>query len=364
MKTRLLLSAALILCVVAAPAFAAKTYLNVKASYQAVFQSNLNDESEFVIPRARVGAYGSFFPNMYFEVVVEGKKTKDGEGAQLKKGFISWEFINGLFLEFGAVQVAFTRPISGTGFSFINYDITWSLDPYQYGLQLKLQLLGDMLTIYGSACNGEGLQETNIGNGLLYAARLEFNALGKKDLTDGFTKDVGGMSLTVSAGIAMDNKAETYDYGVTYSYYGSTHLVFDAMFKMAGISVFGQYNYNEYGRKEDRTYWGGPDNNLKKSYGFTLQGGFNLKSIINMDIEPMGRFEWWRDVIEEGYGPQATDMTRFALAVNWYLRGHFLKFTLEYQRVLSDEHVWFIKEPAKDYAGLRITHKFTTGLGN
>lgn len=343
---------------VATTSAAGNTWLKVKASYQATVTSDLEDELGFNMSRARIGVAGSFFKNMYFEVAFDGKNTQKGGAAELKKAFLSWEFMPGHAVTMGAFTTTFARGLSGTEFAFISYDITEYPDSYQYGIGVN-GVIANKLRYYLSASNGEGLDEFNTGKGLLYMGRLEITPFGKWDLLDGAPVIHKTPTLTFSVAGAVDNKSETADGGLNYEYFNSYHYLADLTFKMGGLSFFAQANMNMFDKKEDGTYWGG-DGAVKESTGGFAQIGYNLAAIGGPAVEPMFKYEMWKDTVNEGYGDVEYEMTRINAGVNWYLKGHYLKLNVEYRYTLSDENIYFLKEPSKHFVGFRLTHKFAS----
>jgi len=343
-------------------------WVGVRGSYQAVFQTDLFDsESAFVVPRARVGVEGEWVEDLYFQVELDGRNTARGRGADLRVAFVRWNFLKNESMkneiEFGAITTTFARGLSGTEYAFINYDICTVLDAYQYGIQYKGSFLDRFVEVFLSANNGEGLSSLNVANGLQYIARVEITPLGGdiKDLREGNTGKTlssGAPMLTISVAGAMDNKARTDDYGYTAEYYSSYHALADLTFKIFGLSLFAQGVYNTYDAKEDGTYWGGADGTAQESYGGFGQIGYNLFGVIGLELEPMFKFEWWRDVINVGYGKTDYTKTDFAVGINWYIRDQDLKINAEFRRVLSDNNMYAVKGPADNYLGLRVTHKF------
>jgi hypothetical protein len=369
-------------------------WIGLRGSYQAVFQTDLfginanvpdfnkdsyKGEGSFRVPRSRIGIEGSFAENLYFQVEFDGRNTARGRGVDLRVAFLRWEQKGDSSIhqiEAGALTTAFARPLSGTEFAFINYDICTVLDAYQYGLQYRGAFADDFVRFIASVNNGEGVGSHNVGMGFQYVARVEITPLGNtiKDITEGNTrfeaKKDGDPTfestfnipmLTIGLAGALDNKARSDDFGYTAEYFNSYHLLADVTFKFLGMSFFAQGVYNAYSRLEDGTYWGGVDRNVKESYGGFAQIGYNLKGILGREIEPMGKFEWWDDTIEEGYGPQSIRKSQFSVGVNYYIKGHDLKLNVEYRRVLSDDKIYAVRSPWENFLGFRITHKFKSG---
>lgn len=347
-------------------------WVGVRGSYQAVFHTDLFDSAAaFEVDRARVGVEGEWLKDIYFQVEVDARNTKKGKGAELKVAFVRWSFLDmddfkGA-VEFGALTTTFARGLSGTEYAFINYDITTVPASYQYGIQAKGNIMDKFVEVIASVSDGEGLSSINIAKGLLYMGRVEVTPLGNdiKDLREGNTGRTlasGAPMLTISFAAALDNKAKTDDLGYTSETYNSTHLLADLTFKMMGFSLFGQFVINNYDALSDGTYWGGVNKNVKKSSGGFVQLGYNLKDLIGFELEPMVKFEDWNDVLNEGYGDVDTRKRDIAIALNWYASGHDFKLNFEYRRMLKDKNFYFGKPPAKDYFGLRVTHKFGAKL--
>jgi len=354
------------------------SWARVRGSYQMAWKSDMDLESGFDIDRARLGMDGMLLENLYFKVDIDAKNTKKGKGAELKVAFASWEFMKGHYLEVGAITTTFTRELSGTEFAFINYDITSGLDSYQYGVQVRGSLIDNMMRYYASVSGGEGLSKINTANGYLYMGRLLFTVLGADELnekgkktgkdefynniTEGNTSKNPFPTLAIGVAAALDNKATTYDQGYNYEYHSSKHLVADVTFKMGGISLFAQANYNEFDAKLDGSYWGGVNGNIRTSGGGFAQIGYNLGCMEGMpDIEPMFKYEAWNDVIDEGYGAEIREKRQFAIGVNWYFKGHGLKVNAEYRHVTTDENLYLTKAPSDNFFGVRITQSFSSG---
>lgn len=335
-------------------------WMKLKADYQASFVMDLEDAAGFNMDRARIGVIGSFAKNFFFEVSVDGKYTQDGKGTELKKAYLQWEFLPKHSVSFGGIQMSFTRPISGTEFNFINYDITTTPNAYQYGIMFEGRFLKQFAYSVAIA-NGEGLKTDNIGKGFLYSGRVEFLLRGVRDYFDGSAEITDKMILNIGYAFAMDNKAETADGGLTYEYFSGYYYLLDVSFKLRGLAVFGQYNMNLFDRKEDGTYWGGTDGNVKKAVGGYLQASFNLKDIIGYALEPVVKYEYWDNTVNEGLGNVKYNLTRLCLGLTYYIKGHDLKFNLEYRRVLNDDKVYFLKKPSDHFLGIQATHKFGSG---
>lgn len=341
-------------------------WARAKASIQAVWWSDMEDESAYEIKRARVGVDGEFTKDIYFKVEVDGSNTKKGKGTELKAAFISVNFLKDMWVDVGAITTAFTRPLSGTEYAFINYDITTSLDSYQYGAQYKGTFMDGLLGVYVAMVNGEGYSSINTGNGYCYIGRVEVQPIGAKagkfaDLREGAAlKDT---MLAIGLAGALDNKSETSDYGVTFQNYSSTHMVADLTFRMNGLSFFGQYNMNSYDKKYDGNYWGGANKNVKESNGGFAQVGYNLGAL-NMgfpEIEPMIKLEFWKDIVNEGVEDITYNKKQFALGMNWYLSEHSFKITAEYRHVTKDDYyATYITKPGEDYLGFRLTYSFSS----
>ncbi|MDR2733281.1 MAG: OprO/OprP family phosphate-selective porin [Spirochaetota bacterium] len=356
-------------------------WVGIRGSYQATFEQRLfNDivnfdgtttkvdsESQFLVPRARIGVDGRLLEDLYFCAEFDGRYTSSGRGTLLRYAYVRWDFLKNDSmlnqLEMGAITTTFARGLSGTEYAFINYDICTVLDSYQYGVQYRGSFANKLIDVYLSVNNGTGLTSLNVGSGLQYVGRIEITPFGGdyKDLREGSTgktvKD-GGSFLTISAAAALDNKARTDDFGYTAEYYKSQHLLADITFKVGGISFFAQGVYNAYDALEDGTYWGGIDRNIEKSYGGFAQLGYNLGAFGLIELEPMVKFEYWNDVANEGFGPQDTIKQDFAVGINWYLKEHDLKLNAEFRHILKDEKVYAVKAPCDNYIGVRMTHKF------
>jgi len=359
------------------------SWARVRGSYQMAWKSDMDLESGFDIDRARLGMDGMLLENLYFKVDVDAKNTKKGKGTELKVAYASWEFMKEHYLEIGAITTTFTRELSGTEFAFINYDITSGLDSYQYGVQARGSLMDNMIRYYASVSGGEGLSKINTANGYLYMGRLLFTVIGAEglrkinegykeakksgdafyeNLMEGNTKKWNFPTLAIGVAAALDNKATSYDQGYSYEYHSSKHLVADVTFKMGGISLFAQANYNEFDAKLDGSYWGGVNGNIRTSGGGFAQIGYNLGCMEGMpDIEPMFKYEAWNDVIDEGYGAELREKRQFALGVNWYFKGHGLKINAEYRHVTTDENLYLTKAPSDNFFGIRITQSFSSG---
>lgn len=344
---------------VAQTATPSSTWIKVKADYQTTFTMDMEDELGFNMSRARIGAAGSLFKNMYFEIALDGKYTQRGGATELRKAFLSWEFLPGHAVTMGAFATTFARGLSGTEFAFISYDITESPDSYQYGVGIN-GVVGDKLRYYLAACNGEGLDEFNTGKGLLYMGRVEFTPIGKWDMVDGAPTIHKTPSLTVSGAAAYDNKSQTPDNGLNYEYYGSMHFLADLTFKINGFSFFAQGNLNKFDQKEDGSYWGGANKNAKQTMGGFAQIGYNMAGAGGPAIEPMVKYEYWRTTVNEGFGDTDYDVARINAGINWYLKGHDLKLNVEYRYTMKDDNIYFIKEPSKHFVGFRLTHKFAS----
>jgi len=360
-------------------------WVGVRGSYQAVFHTDLLDSAAaFEVDRARIGVEGEWIKDIFFQVEADAKNTKKGKGTELKVAFIKWTFLKNNFMqhdvEFGAITTTFARGLSGTEYAFINYDITTVVESYQYGLQYKANLMNNMFEFIGSISDGEGLSAINTAKGLLYIGRLEITPLGNsfKDLREGNSGTTMNTNYTnkkkviencfatpmLSFGIAgaIDNKAKTDDLGYTSETYNSKHFLVDMTFKFLGASLTAQGVYNSYDKLSDGTYWGGVNKNVKESYGGFVQVGYNLEKILGIEIEPMAKFETWRDVLNEGYGDQDSFKRNLAIGLTWYGHDRDFKVNAEYRRVLKDENFYFGKPPAEDYFGFRVTHKFGAKL--
>ena len=362
MKKTVLLLVVLLLTGFAGSAFSAESsaWMKVKASYQASFTYDLEDVMGFNMDRARIGAIGSIAKNFFFEVSFEGKYTQDGDGAELKKAYLKWQFLKDHSVTFGALQTAFTRPVSGTEINFINYDITSTPSPYQYGIMFEGRL-GGSLGYSVTVCNGEGLGADNVGKGFLYMGRLEFLLNGVRDYTDGAPSTAKGLIFNASVAAALDNKSATVDSGVTYEYYSSHYYLFDIVIKTGDLALYGQANLNMFDKKEDGTYWGGSLGNAKQAMGGFAQISYNLRNVIGIDIEPIVKYEFWREVVYEGIYDVNYDIARIAVGLTYYVKDHHLKFNFEYRLTTFDNHDYFIKEPSDHFVGFRVTHKFASG---
>ncbi|HOG65276.1 MAG TPA: porin [Spirochaetota bacterium] len=347
-------------------------WVGVRGSYQAVFHTDLLDSTAaFEVDRARIGVEGEWIKDIYFQVEADAKNTKKGKGTELKVAFIRWSFLDmDTFkgaVEFGALTTTFARGLSGTEYAFINYDITTVPESYQYGVQVKGNLMNNFVEVIASVSDGEGLSTINTAKGLLYVGRVEITPLGSemKDLREGNTGKTlasGAPMLSIGLAAALDNKAKTDDLGYTSETYNSSHLLADVTFKMLGFSIFGQFVMNSYDALSDGTYWGGVNKNVKESSGGFVQVGYNLKDVVGFELEPMVKFEMWNDVLNEGYGDVDTKKQDFAVGFNWYAHGHDFKMNVEYRHMLKDENFYFGKPPAEDYFGFRVTHKFGAKL--
>ena len=205
-KNRLVM--VLVALLVAGAAFTAAAqdfvpWMKLKADYQASFTMNLEDQAGFNMDRARIGAVGSFMKDFFFEVSFDGKYTQDDKGTELKKAYLQWEFLKGHSVSFGAIQMSFTRPISGTEFNFINYDITTTPNAYQYGIMLEGRLF-NMFAYSATLANGEGLRAENVGKGFLYTARIEYLHGGVRDYFDGAANISDKMILNIGLAAALD----------------------------------------------------------------------------------------------------------------------------------------------------------------
>jgi len=336
-------------------------WIQLKASYQTSFTYDLEEVAAFGIDRARAGAAGKFAEQFYFEVVFEGKYTERGDGARLRKAFMSWEFLERHHASIGAIEIAFSRPISGTEFNFINYDITSSPDSYQYGFMVEGSLMNNLISYSAAVCNGEGLTSGNIGRGFLYLLRAELLLMGKKDLRDGAAVAARDGMFNISLAAALDNKAETTDSGVTYEYYDAYYFLADFTYKVDYISIFAQAHFNMFTRKEDGTYWGGEEGNVRKAMGGFVQVAYNFKGITGIALEPIVKYEFWRNTVNEGLSDLDVDKQQLAVGFTYYVKQHNLKLNLEYRKVLKDDKVYFVKEPSDQFVGFRITHKFASG---
>lgn len=336
------------------------SWIKLKADYQASFFMDLEDVAGFSMDRARIGAIGTFAKNFFFEVSVDGKYTQDDKGTELKKAYLQWTFLPGHSVSFGGVQMSFTRPISGTEFNFINYDITYTPNAYQYGIMFEGRI-ANMLAYSATIANGEGLKTDNIGKGFLYSLRVEYLHGGVRDYFDGVATPGDKMILNIGLAAALDNKSETVDAGLTYQYFNAYYYLLDVSLKMGALSIFGQFNLNMYDRKEDGTYWGGAEGNAKKSMGGYAQISYNLKSIVGIALEPIVKYEFWRNVVNEGLGEVDYDLARLAVGLTYYVKGHDLKFNLEYRLTTFDNKVYFIKKPSDHFVGIQATHKFGSG---
>ena len=341
-------------------------WAQAKASMQAVWWSDLEDESAWEIKRARVGVDGEFTPGIYFKVEVDGSNTKKGKGTELKAAFISFSILDNhmLDVDVGAITTAFTRPLSGTEYAFINYDITTSLDAYQYGAMAKGVFLDGMIGYYLAMVNGEGYGSINVGNGYCYIGRVEIQPFGGKpgkfaDLREGSALKDDMLAIGLAA--AIDNKSETSDYGVTFQNYSSSHFVADLTFRFAGASLFGQYNMNSYEKKYDGNYWGGINKNVKESNGGFVQAAYNLGAIGLPNIEPIVKYEFWKEIVNEGVDDMTFKKANFAVGANWYFAEHKFKLTTEYRHVVKDDYyATYITKPGEDYFGVRLTYSFSS----
>lgn len=356
-----------------AAASAFKPWARVRGSYQFTLHTDLSNKSAFETDRARVGMDGMFLKDVYFKVDIDAKNTKKGSGAELKAAFISWNFSKYHWVDIGAITTTFTRGLSGTEYAFINYDITTSLDAYQYGVQLKGLMLDGFLSYFFSVTDGEGYKEINTGNGFLYMGRFELQLMGKNykmkngnktwkfaDLREG-APTADNKTLTLGLAAALDNKYESPDFGQTYETFNGFHAVADLTFRMNGLSFFAQGNYNKYDKKYNDAYWGGANENVKESMGGFAQLGFNLKQSLGIALEPMVKFEYWKDTVNEGADDIIYEKTQIAFGINWYIKSHDVKVNLEYRRVLNDDYEeTYIIKPSENFLGIRLTHKLSS----
>lgn len=346
-------------------------------SYQFALRTDFKNDSAYDINRARIGFDGMFMNNVYFCVTIDAKNTKKGAGAELKAAFLNWHFAKYHWLDVGALTTTFTRGLSGTEYAFINYDITTNLDAYQYGIQLKGLFANGLVSYFFSMTDGEGYKKINIGSGFLFTGRIELQLLGRNketaqdgtitykfaDLREGAVNRKDTM-LTLGVAGALDNKYESPDYGLTYETFNGLHFVGDLTFRHNGLAFFAQGNMNLYGKKYNDAYWGiGGDGvaRVKKSLGGFAQISFNLGKFLPFELEPIVKFEYWKDTVNEGADDRLYVKRNIAVGANLYLNGHRCKITMEYRRVLQNDFVdEMIIKPTDNFLGLQITHSFST----
>jgi len=297
--------------------FKMKLNIQLQPQYQFLAMENQPNTSTFQIRRARFTFSGhAFDKNLTYKFqfeAVSGRDSASIEGANttgpnLREAYLNYKFNDAIQIRGGQFKPAFNREelTSSTAQQFVGRSI--NNDVFTHGYDLGAMILGgffDKKLEYAAYVTNENNNRNtfNLNNDMLFGARLDWNILGQHGFSFADVNDSDEHQLTVGMALSGNKPAASGD-DFVHNYTA------DVSWKYNGFSLFGEGDFSR--NHGDKT----------EILGFVTQAGY---FIVPKKFEVAARFAGVMPLdagVTNGYEAD--------LGVNYYFKGHNLKWQLDY----------------------------------
>ena len=272
-------------------------------------------ENTFSVRHAQIRMFGHILdPRLKYKIMV------DHNDRSLKDAWVDFHWTDCFKIRAGQFLVFFDHEnIAPTwGLHLVDRSIINSVLGFERdtGVQVHGNLCDDRVQYYVFVVNGEGRNKDNVGNELMYGARVDVHLLGNQQylVADVPTSDqpqlAWGTAVIHDANNAMAGGARV------------NRLTTDVTFRYKGYSVLMLVNC---ARNSD---------NNETDTGYLAEVGC---FIVPQRVELVGR---WADIVRDGaLGVGMADPREVTVGVNLYFNGHQAKLQIDYSRLWNDKSV-------------------------
>lgn len=295
-------------------------YAQARYTYQTNDITGAEDLSNFQVQRMRLGFKGYVGSDkLKYQMLLSASQSGEYDKVGLLDWFVDYSHAKELGIRAGQFKVPYSTSftISASELQFIErtqVDSNFRLDR-DNGVNIYGKVL-DKLTYNIGVYNGEGRNKSNPDNGMLYAARVLFEPLGKYSYNESDIQMTSKPVILVSAAYsASEDQAGSTNTNLNASLaataLGKSDVTGSNAFvgaKYRGASIHGEYFKR----------WIGPEKNSvsdEKADGYYLQGGY---FVVPKSMEVAARYEYFDP------NKDASDDLRkeYGVGVNYFINGH------------------------------------------
>ncbi len=276
-------------------------------------------ESSFNIKRAQLRFSGHILdPRLKYKTMVMGTTASGDFDVDLRDLWVSWrltdafQFQAGQFLvHFDYENLAPTWALQLVNRSIINSRLGFERD---IGVQAHGNLLSNRLQYYLYAMNGDGRNELNNWNDLIYGTRVDLHILGKHQYVLPDLKPSDEPHLALGFAFLHDMGNARVDTNRL------NRVTTDLIFRYMGFSALGLVNW---ARNEDRD---------ATDFGYLVQGGY---FVVPDRLEVAGR---WAEIGRgDALGDDLADPREATIGLNYYFKAHKVKLQADYSRLWNNK---------------------------
>lgn len=269
-------------------------------------------ESSFRIKRAQLRLFGHVLdPRLKYRMMIQGNTKAGADDIDLRDLWVDWQWKEAFQVKAGQFFVFFdyedlapTWALQLVDRSIINSQLGFERD---IGVQVHGHLLSDRLQYYLYTMNGEGRNELNNRNDLIYGARVDIHLLGTHQYMLPDLKPSDEPHLAWGSAFLHDTGNASVDTNRL------NRFTTDLVFRYKGFSALGLLNW---ARNEDRD---------ATDFGYLGQAGY---FIVPERFEVAGR--WAKIERNDALGDELADTREATIGLNYYFNGHQVKLQVDY----------------------------------
>ncbi len=307
-------------------------YGQARYTYQANDITSTDDLSNFQVQRMRLGFKGyAGSEKLKYQLLLSASQSGEYDKVSLLDWFVDYSHAKELGIRAGQFKVPYSTSftISASELQFVErtqIDSNFRLDR-DNGVNIYGKVLDSKLTYNIGVYNGEGRNKSNPDNGMLYAARILFEPLGKYSYNE---SDIE----TSSKPVALASAA----YAISNNQVGSTNTNLNARLATTALGISDVTGYNAFagvkynGASMHAEYFHrniNPDNDTKdkeKAQGYYVQAGY---LIVPKTVEIAARYEYF-----DPNDDSSDDLRKeYGIGVNYFIKGHKNKIQADIFRI-------------------------------
>ena len=275
----------------------------------------------FRLRRARIGLHGSFTDQLSLNVVLRLNDILAG-GNVLDAANIVYRPAPFLNLAIGTAPLPFSRGSMTSSSQLMAIERPMSVNEMNPGSQLGVAVFGGLgggiFEYAGGIYNGApGYSEGDLGDGLLYAVRLQVSPFGPMSMNESDYED-SPFRMAIGGDYYYNNDSSVITHAASA----------DLAIKWRGLSVLGEFIY-DWKRPEEQPMLPVTVPDSTQRIGWYVQAGY---FVIKQRLEIAGRYEWFDDYLDYD---DAGDVWLASGGLNVYLMEGYLK--LQFNFIHRDE---------------------------
>lgn len=310
-------------------------YGQARYTYQTNDITGTDDLSNFQVQRIRLGFKGyAYSEKLRYQLLLSASQSGEYDKVSLLDWFVDYAPSKGLGIRAGQFKVPYSTSftISASELQFVErtqVDSNFRLDR-DNGVNIYGKLLDSKVTWNLGVHNGEGRNKSNPDNGMLYAARVLFEPMGKYSYNEADIEMSAKPVMLVSAA-----------YAVSRDQAGSTNTNLNTRLATAALGVSDVTGYNAFagvkynGASVHAEYFHrtiDPDNATKSdedAEGYYVQAGY---LIVPKTVEVAVRYEYF----DPNDDASADLRQEYGIGVNYFINGHKNKIQVDFFKIEDD----------------------------